>query len=737
MPGPGGRNRRPVQTNDEGDFRRAFEAHPVPTWLVERRTLRFLAVNDAALARYGWSRDEFLALDLLAIRPPAERDALRALLAAERPLAPALRRSWTHRDRSGREFEAEVQAREVHFDGQPALLVAVADPSERRALERARDEFGERASAATGRLHAVLENMAEGFVTLDAGGRCTYANRHAAVLLHAAAPGPDGAAGDALQGRLLADALPADARAAFVAACDAARLDGRARVVDGPRLVDRWLESRVLPWEGGLAVLFADVSERRRAEQALRDSEREWRTLAEQLPAVVYRAEAVPPYRLLYVSPRVADFGYTPAEWTAAQAQAAPYLHPEDREPVLAALHDALARGEREFSFDYRVRDRRGQWRHVHDAARVVPAHDGRPALLQGVMVETSALRQAERALHEAEALRRGLIDQLGDGVLLVGPDHRLLDVNPAALEMLGYARDALLGRRLHDLLAPHERHRVEGEMPALLAGELGLVERDHLRRDGSTFPCEVRARALPDGRYLKVVRDISTRRAAERALISYQLELSELTQRLLAQERTTTQRLAQTLHDRLGQTLAVARLELDALRRACGVPEAASLRLDTLLAQAMVEVREALAELRPPSLEDFGLVAALETELARLRPGAGTALRLVADLHDPRRWPAPVEYSAFMIAREAVANALRHAQAREVLVRVGGDALHLRLEVLDDGIGTEPALRQGRSGHLGLVGMRERALAIGARLVLGPGTRGGTRVLLHWERPA
>lgn len=737
MPGSRGRSRRSAQTSEEGDFRRAFDAHPVPTWLVERRTLRFLAVSDAALARYGWTREEFLALDLLAIRPPAERDAVRALLAPDRVLGTALPRAWTHRDRSGREFEAEVQARELHFDGRPALLVAVADPSERRALERARDELGERATSAARRLHAVLEHMAEGFVTLDAEGRCTYANRHAAALLQAAVPGPDAAPCDALQGRLLADALPADARADFAAACAAARLDGRARVVDGPRLVDRWLESRVLPWDGGLAVLFADVSERRRAEQALRNSEREWRTLAEQLPAVVYRAEALPPYRLLYVSPRVADFGYAPAEWTAVHAQAAPYLHPEDRGPVLAALQDALARDEREFSFDYRVRDRRGEWRHVHDVARVVPGPDGRPALLQGVMVETSALRQAERALHEAESLRRGLIDQLADAVLLVGPDHRLLDANPAALAMLGYAREALLGLPLEELLAAHERHRVQGEMPALLAGGLGLVERDHLRRDGSVFPAEVRARALADGRYLKVVRDISTRRAAERALISYQFELSELTQRLLSQERSTTQRLAQTLHDRLGQTLAVARLELDALRRACGVPESASARLDTLLAQAMLEVREALAELRPPALEDFGLVAALETEVARLRPGAGTALRLAADMAEAVRWPAAVEYSAFMIAREAVANALRHAKASEVRVLVTGDALHLRLEVLDDGIGTDPALRQGRSGHLGLVGMRERALAIGARLVLEPAPRGGTRVLLHWEQPS
>jgi signal transduction histidine kinase len=92
------------------------------------------------------------------------------------------------------------------------------------------------------------------------------------------------------------------------------------------------------------------------------------------------------------------------------------------------------------------------------------------------------------------------------------------------------------------------------------------------------------------------------------------------------------------------------------------------------------------------------------------------------------------VEYASFMIAREAIGNALRHAQGTCIRVALDGDPGHLSLRIEDDGVGLEPANLQGRPGHLGMVGMRERAAAIGARLVVERGAQGGTVVALTLE---
>lgn len=218
------------------------------------------------------------------------------------------------------------------------------------------------------------------------------------------------------------------------------------------------------------------------------------------------------------------------------------------------------------------------------------------------------------------------------------------------------------------------------------------------------------------------------------------QKELSELTQRLLRQEKVTTQRIAQALHDHLGQTLAVARLNLDAAMTLLGpqmppdMHEQCS-RMAWLLEQAVREVRQVLTDLRPPLLDEQGLASALDNEIRTRSTFEGVDVLLEADDEVfAHRWPADVEYSAFMVAREAVANARQHAQASLIRVSLDGDAASLALEVIDDGGGIADPMMKGRPGHLGIVGMRERAVAIGAVFRVRRGPTGGTVVSLHWQ---
>jgi signal transduction histidine kinase len=97
-------------------------------------------------------------------------------------------------------------------------------------------------------------------------------------------------------------------------------------------------------------------------------------------------------------------------------------------------------------------------------------------------------------------------------------------------------------------------------------------------------------------------------------------------------------------------------------------------------------------------------------------------------------RWPSDVEYACFMIAREAVANALEHSMASLIQVTLNASGSGLMLEITDDGIGFQTKGLMGRSGNLGLVGMRERAQAIGARLDVDSTPGEGVRVSLRWE---
>jgi signal transduction histidine kinase len=238
---------------------------------------------------------------------------------------------------------------------------------------------------------------------------------------------------------------------------------------------------------------------------------------------------------------------------------------------------------------------------------------------------------------------------------------------------------------------------------------------------------------------------EITARKQAEAALLQLQTELSDLARRLMEQEQTTTRRLAQSLHDQLGQTLAVARLKLDACmaNHAAQMPHTLQVQAQEIsqtIDRAVHEVRQVLADLRPPLLEAHGLADALENEIASgAAAGSGRVdvLLEVAEEATGLRWPPDVEHAAFMVAREAVANALQHASATLVRVVLSGCGQGLRLQVVDDGVGFSLPLGTPRGAHLGMVGMRERCLAIGARFETTNTSAGGACVTLLWQPQA
>lgn len=344
----------------------------------------------------------------------------------------------------------------------------------------------------------------------------------------------------------------------------------------------------------------------------------------------------------------------------------------------------------------------------------------GQPRRLLATLSDVTVAKFTERALTDSQSKFRALFHTVPVGIALIAlDDETVVEANEELARLLGWPTLSVVGQTATALgLAP-------------LPGTAGRTEIDD-RELAPASGCRLHAKLVAepvelDGRALLlcVVVDISVQIDAEAAL-------SALAEQLMAQERETTHHLAQALHDQLGQTLTALRLTLD-----LGAPEARQ-QARGLVDQALREVREVLVDLRPPLLEAEGLVAALDNEVAHrraLHADVRVALDMDATLLE-QRWPADVEYAVFMIAREALENALRHARPTWVALHLHGGPDDIELGVRDDGIGLERGFER-RSGHLGLVGMRERARAIGATLLLDSQAGGGTELILRWESQA
>lgn len=194
--------------------------------------------------------------------------------------------------------------------------------------------------------------------------------------------------------------------------------------------------------------------------------------------------------------------------------------------------------------------------------------------------------------------------------------------------------------------------------------------------------------------------------------------------------------RLALDLHDAVSQKLFGLVLNAETAATLLERDRAAArdqvLKLQELAREALDELRSLIFELRPPELERDGLCGALRKHvdvLGRVQP---VPVELEGDLElegDARR-----DGEVFRIAQEALQNALRHARATRVVVRLRGDDSRIVLDVVDDGIGFDPAAAGVRSRRLGLTSMEERAHRLGARLEIQSAEGSGTTV--HFETP-
>lgn len=377
-----------------------------------------------------------------------------------------------------------------------------------------------------------------------------------------------------------------------------------------------------------------------------------------------------------------------------------------------------------------------------------VPAGDARPSrpvndlshlsreeLIQRLQAAKSPADGATAALRNSERRLRALFDHAVEGMITIDERGLIESVNPAAEKMFGYAGHELLGKNVSLLMPPPDREQHDQYLRNYLeTGRARIIGQGReviaQRRDGSTFPVDLSVSEfhLDEGRrFIGVLRDITVRKRLEK-------EVLEAVNREQA-------RIGQDLHDGLGQHLAGIEFMSRVLEQKLagrGLPEAdKAAEIARLVREAIAHTRQLASGLSPVMLEPDGLSHAL----AGLAAGTGKIYQIRARFECRR--PVQVNDNTvathlFRIAQEAVANAVKHGRAREIIIRLEESRGRLLLAVHDDGLGIA-AVAAGHRG-MGLHIMHYRAGIIGGSLVVQRNPEGGTSVVCSVEptsRPA
>lgn len=351
-------------------------------------------------------------------------------------------------------------------------------------------------------------------------------------------------------------------------------------------------------------------------------------------------------------------------------------------------------------------------------------------AVFVGYHIDAERLERthAERARSEqqaTEARYRQLFDTNAAPILVVSRSGSILDANPAARALV---RENVVGRPVHDILGSGADAIGDGT-GNVIAISTPQADLRYYRVNVAHVPAKPEEKPLIQ----LVLQDVTEERAEGERVHRF----AELLLKVQEEER---RRIAQELHDEPLQLLVHLARSLERLVTTPQTPATLTEDLEGSRRQTLdiaTRVRAVVAGLRPPALEQLGLASALRGFLADI----GDTTALPADLQvtgTEMRLHPEIELAAFRIAQEAVNNVIRHADARKLLLTLDFDGGGLCLRVVDDGRGFDPTVpdTQLQAGHLGLLGMRERAALAGGRLTVHSAPGQGTTVaaIFAWE---
>ena len=361
------------------------------------------------------------------------------------------------------------------------------------------------------------------------------------------------------------------------------------------------------------------------------------------------------------------------------------------------------------------------------------------------VLRDVTERKRAEEKLRKSEEQHRLIVESALDyAIFATDPEGKIASWSPGAEAVLGWSAEEVVGQATAITFTPEDRSDGVPEKERATARRDGSAPdvRWHLRKDGSRIFIEGTNRHLADadGRtrgFLKIGQDVTERRELERE--RERLRARELTAKAEAAER---ERISRELHDRVAHSMAVA---LQSLELHSALAEAAPHRAVEKLELARESIRRAVnqtrslaAELRhmpEEELED-GLPAALEA-LVRTYVPDGLHVELAFTPGDECGWedvPAQVGAQAYLVMREALANAVRHSGCEHLRMGLEIRGAELVGAVQDDGEGFDPEAAGGAStsGGVGLRSMRERAGMIGGSLRVVSAPEAGTKVELR-----
>jgi len=713
---------------------------------------RILEANQAALDAYGYSGTEFSALYISDLRDP---EMLAPQLEQIDQITPdQTLRETNHRRKNGQIFPVEVSAHSIKIGGEQVTFNLVRDITLRKQTQESlrRSEL---------QYHSTIDALADIISVSDRQGRILLVNE-TFLRWNRRWNLPLDVIGKSLYELFpfLSEQLPQEYEQVFRTG---EPLSTEEQINFAGEEI--FVETRKIPiLEEGevkkVVTIIRDVTERKRAEEALRESKErlELVLIGGSLGFYDWDLQAGGGYAdELYLS----MLGYAPGEIDlGCRANWEQQVHPDDLHFANHPIRSDLWGETAVYDEEYRMRHKSGEWVWVRDRSQITArGADGRPLRVTGIHENITERKRAEAALRESEERFRQIFQSGTDCIFIKNRSLQYIEVNPAMERLLNSSSSLLVGKSNEDLFGPEAVKLVETDRRAL-AGET-VESEDVLWVQGVPYTFLTVKMPLRNDTgsivgVIGIARNISERARVEReldrnrerleeivhdrtvALEKTNVALKALAQKLVETQETERREIARELHDDIGQELTGLKLLLERSCRKAPTELRSSLTgADGLVSGILTKIRDMALNLRPSMLDDLGLLPALLYQFERFTTHTHIEIKF-QHIGVEIRFPPEIETAAFRIIQEALTNVARHAKTSEVWITVEKQGEELWLMVTDQGVGFNPEQELAGGDNTGLKGIRERVSAIGGSFVLEstPGCGSLLKVQLPlWEK--
>jgi PAS domain S-box-containing protein len=463
----------------------------------------------------------------------------------------------------------------------------------------------------------------------------------------------------------------------------------------------------------GASLVARDITGLKRTQEALRTSEERFRELAENIHEVFWMSDPENT-RMIYISPAYeAIWGRTRETLYASPASWVEAIHPEDKERMIRARAH-FAQGIPHDN-TYRIVRPDSSIRWIRDRGFPVRGEHGVVVRFAGIAEDITERRCAEEELRREKEILAKIFNNIPVMIGFVGTDGSVRLVNPEWVRTIGWTLEELRDQNVDIFAEAYPDLSYRQEVLDFVAAATGDWADLKIKvRSGRVLDVACAVVHLSDGTKVAIAQDITERKRAAEQLEEANRQLRILSRQLFHIQEEERRHLARELHDEIGQTLTAAKINLKII--APDVPAKISGRLEDsvqLLDRLLRQVRELSLNLRPPLLDELGLVPTLRWLVDQQAQRAGLRVSFNANADDLEIDP-DVQTTCFRVAQEAITNVIRHSGAKNLAVDLRRETERLTLTVSDDGAGFDPAVLQQRTTQnltLGLLSMKERAL--------------------------